>query len=278
MNIVSRKRHQYTFMVLMVMILLAGCRTGRHAENKAARIKQQHYEQIAELAKPQPGLTTITARTAMKLTYEGRSLTVKGKLKMRRDEAVQMTFTALGLMEVACVEFTSTAAYIVDRVGKRYTRIEYASGMLSSIGADFTTVQALFWNRLFIPGKAKAWEHPEDFDIPVTATQQCIEPARQRMLKCYFYTDEAYKQLQQTRLGLSQYEAIWQYDMFDMIGGQSFPTTFDVSVSGSSRMIGANIALSGISHTDTAWKSGIDLSRYKEVEMEELMSILNVLK
>lgn len=278
MNILSRKRFLYAFMALMMMTLLTGCRTGRHAEGKVARIKQQHYEHIIELAKPQSGLTTITARTAMKLTYEGRSLTVKGKLKMRRDEAVQMTFTALGLMEVACVEFTPTAVYIVDRVGKRYTQIDYASGMLSSIGADFTTVQALFWNRLFIPGNAKAWEHPEDFDIPATATRQCIEPARQRMLKCYFYTDEAYEQLQQTRLGLSQYEAIWQYDMFDMIGGQSFPTTFDVSVSGSSRTIGANITLSNISHTDTTWKSSIDLSRYKKVELEELMSILNILR
>lgn len=275
----TNNRQLLTLVALVLMVMLAGCRTGRNAEDKAARIKkQQQYEQLAELAKPQQGLTDITARTNVNVSYNGHSIRVKGKLKMRRDEAVQMTFTALGLMEVACVEFTPKAAYIVDRIGKRYTRIDYSEGMLKSVGANFATVQALFWNRLFIPGKDDAWKQPEDFEIMSTDTRQCVEPARQRMLRCYFYTDEEYKQLQQTRLELSHYEGTWQYSMFESLGNHSFPTTFDVSLSGSSRTVGANIALSSISYTDTTWKSGIDLSRYKEVKLEELMSILNILK
>lgn len=275
----TNNRQLLALVALVSLIMLVGCRTGRNAENKAARIKkQQQYEQLAELAKPQQGLTDITARTNVSVSYNEHSIRVKGKLKMRHDETVQMTFTALGLMEVACVEFTPQAAYIVDRIGKRYARIDYSEGMLKSVGADFATVQALFWNRLFIPGKDDVWKRPEDFEIKPTGTRQCVEPARQRMLKCYFYTDEEYKQLQQTRLELSHYEGTWQYSMFEPLGNHSFPTTFDVSLSGSSRTVGANIALSSISYTDTTWKSGIDLSRYKEVELEELMSILNILK
>lgn len=275
----TNNRQLLTIVVLTLLTMLAGCRTGRNAEDKAARIKkQQQYEHLAELAKPQQGLTDITARTNVNVSYNGHSIRVKGKLKMRRDEAIQMTFTALGLMEVACVEFTPKAAYIVDRIGKRYTQIDYSEGMLKSVGANFATVQALFWNRLFIPGKDDAWKHPEDFEIKPTSTRQCVEPARQRMLKCYFYTDEEYKQLQQTRIELSHYEGTWQYGMFESLGSYSFPTTFDVSLSGSSRTAGANIALSSISYTGITWKSGIDLSRYKEVKLEELMSILNILK
>lgn len=275
----TNNRQLLALVALVSLLMLVGCRTGRNAENKAARIrKQQQYEQLAELAKPQQGLTDITARTNVSVSYNEHSIRVKGKLKMRYDETVQMTFTALGLMEVACVEFTPQAAYIVDRIGKRYARIDYSEGMLKSVGANFATVQALFWNRLFIPGKDDAWKRPEDFEIKPTDTRQCVEPARQRMLRCYFYTDEEYKQLQQTRLELSHYEGIWQYGMFEPLGNHSFPTMFDVSLSGSSRTVGANIALSSISCTDTMWKSGIDLSRYKEVEPEELMSILNVLK
>lgn len=272
-------RHLLTLVALVLLTILVGCRTGRNTEDKAARIKkQQQYEQLAELSKPQLGLTDITARTNVSISYNEHSIRVKGKLKMRRNETIQMTFTALGLMEVACVEFTPKATYIVDRIGKRYTRIDYSEGMLKSVGANFATAQALFWNRLFIPGKDDAWKQPEDFEIMLTGTRQCVEPAHQRMLKCYFYTDEEYKQLQQTRLELSHYKGIWQYDMFEPLGNHSFPTMFDISLSGSSRTIGANIALSSISYTDTTWKSGIDLSRYKEVKLEELISILNILK
>lgn len=274
----TKNRGQLLLVVLIVMATLAGCRTGRNAENKANRIKQKHYAQLVELAKPQQGLTNITSRTNIRLSYEGRSMNVKGKLKMRRDEAIQMTFTALGLVEVACVEFTPTAVYAIDRIGKRYTRIDYSEGMLKNLGADFVTVQALFWNRLFIPGKDKVWEHPEDFEIMLSATRQCVEPAYQRTLQCHFYTDEAYKQLQQTRLGLNHYEAIWQYGMFEQLGNHSFPTTFDVSFSGSSRTVGAHIVLSNISSTDAAWKSAIDLSRYEEIDLEAFLSILNILK
>lgn len=275
----TNNRQLLALAALVLLTVLAGCRTGRNVEDKAARIKkQQQYEQLAELAKPQQGLTDITARTNVSVSYNGHSIRVKGKLKMRRDEAVQITFTALGLMEVAFVEFTPKAACIVDRVGKRYTRIDYSEGMLKSVGANFATVQALFWNRLFIPGKDDVWKQSEDFEIVPTSTRQCVEPARQRMLKCYFYTDEEYKQLQQTHLKLSHYEVTWRYDMFEPLGNHSFPTTFDVSFSGSSRTVAANIALSSISCADTTWKSGIDLSRYEKVELEELMSILNILK
>ena len=278
MNIVNKKKNLYVVLALVMVVMLAGCRTGRNAEDKVMRVKKLHYEQIAELAKPQAELNTITARTAVTLNYDGHSVVVKGKLKMQRDEMVQMTFTALGLMEVASVEFTPKAVCIVDRMGKRYARIDYTLGMLSNLGADFTTVQALFWNRLFIPGKAKVWEHPEDFDVNATSTGQCIEPTRQRMIQCHFYTDESCRQLQQTRLGLGHYEATWVYGMFDTSREQSFPTSFDVSLSGSSRTVGANITLNNISYATTEWKSGIDLSRYKQVNLDELMSILNVLR
>ena len=263
---------------LILAVALTGCRTNRSAEKQELRLKKQYSEQVLLLAKPQAELTNLTARTAITLDYGMGSVNVKGRLKMRRDEAIQMTITALGLMEVACVEFTPQHIYIIDRINKRYTKVDYASGMLSNIGVNFETIQSLFWNRIFIPGKAETWQHPEDYEIKVSGNQLCVTPARQRMLKSFFYTDEDCRQLQQTLLELSHYGAIWRYDDFDQFDGQELPTTFDISITSSSYTAGAHVALSSISTTDNSWKSGVDLSRYKAVEFDELLSILKTLR
>ena len=263
---------------LILVVALTGCRTHRSAEKQELRLKKQYSEQIVQLAKPQAGLTNLTARTSITLDYGVGSVNVKGRLKMRRDEAIQMTVTALGLMEVACVEFTPQHIYLIDRINKRYTKIDYASGMLNNIGVNFETIQSLFWNRIFIPGKADAWQQAEDYEMKVSGNQLCVTPARQRMLKSFFYTDEDCRQLQQTLLELSHYGAIWRYDDFEQFDGQDLPTTFDISITSSSYAAGAHIALSSISTTDNSWKSGVDLSRYEAVEFDELLSILNTLR
>lgn len=263
---------------LILVVALTGCRTNRSAEKQELRLKKQYSEQVVQLAKPQAGLTNLTARTSITLDYGVGSVNVKGRLKMRRDEAIQMTVTALGLMEVACVEFTPQHIYLIDRINKRYTKIDYASGMLNNIGVNFETIQSLFWNRIFIPGKADAWQQAEDYEIKVSGNQLCVTPARQRMLKSFFYTDEDCRQLQQTLLELSHYGAIWRYDNFEQFDGQDLPTTFDISITSSSYAAGAHIALSSISTTDNSWKSGVDLSRYEAVEFDELLSILNTLR
>lgn len=263
---------------LILVVALTGCRTHRSAEKQELRLKKQYSEQVVQLAKPQAELTNLTARTSITLDYGVGSVNVKGRLKMRRDEAIQMTVTALGLMEVACVEFTPQHIYLIDRINKRYTKIDYASGMLNNIGVNFETIQSLFWNRIFIPGKADAWQQAEDYEIKVSGNQLCVTPARQRMLKSFFYTDEDCRQLQQTLLELSHYGAIWRYDDFEQFDGQDLPTTFDISITSSSYAAGAHIALSSISTTDNSWKSGVDLSRYEAVEFDELLSILNTLR
>ena len=141
--------------LMMVTSLLAGCRTMRNA-GQDDQLRKQQSAQIQALIAPQAELTDLTARTATTINYNQQSYNIKGRLRMRRGEVVQMSFTALGVVEVALLEFTPAGAYLIDRVNKRYAKIDYSSGLLNSLGVNFATIQALFWNRLFVPGKDAA--------------------------------------------------------------------------------------------------------------------------
>lgn len=264
--------------VALLTFTLTGCRSTRQAEAPAAFTKKQRNEMLAPLAQYPADVQFMNAKTAITLNYNGHEATVKGRLRMRYDETVQMSITALGLMEIAVIEFTPNGVYIIDRVNKRYALFDYASGKANLAGINFNTVQALFWNRLFIPGEKEVWRHTGEFTISTSGKQRLIEPSHQRILKCKFYTDADCKQLQQTNLNLQQYATIWRYDDFEFLDSYAYPTTYDVSVSGSSHAIGAHIELTGISTLDTGWQSNTDLSRYKQVDLEQLMSIINMIR
>lgn len=275
------KKLQGTYLVAAVLLFtlaFTGCRSSRQVGSSAAFTKRQRTELLTPLAQYPVDVQYMSAKTTIALNYNGLSATVKGKLRMRRDEVVQMSITALGLMEIASIEFTPKAAYIIDRVNRRYAVLDYSSGLLQSIGANFGTVQALFWNRLFIPGEEEVWNKTEDFTITDASTQRVVEPSRQRMLKCKFYTDADFGQLQQTNLNLQHYAATWRYGQFETIGNYTYPAMHDVSVSGSSRAVGARIGLTDISTLDTGSQNTTNLSNYKQVDLEQLLSILNMLR
>lgn len=263
--------------VAIAALLLTGCRATRNL-GMDAQLRKQQNEQIELLIQQPKELTDFTAKTAITLNYDEKSLNVKGRLRMRRGEVVQMSITALGVVEVALIEFTPEAAYLLDRINKRYARIDYSSGILNTIGLNFETVQALFWNRIFLPGKGESKTKPDNFTVSLSGSQLCIEPVRQPLLKCQFYTDAGCKQLQQTQLGINDYAVTWRYDMFKSVDTAVYPTVFDVSVSTDSESAGAHIALSNVSCTDTDWTAGTNLARYTKVELEDFLSILKLLK
>lgn len=271
-----------SFAVVALLILaLTGCRTKRVATEGAATFtKKQRTEMLAPLAQYPADVQAVSATTSITLSVNSLSATVKGKLRMRRDKEIQMTITALGLMEIASIEFTPQAAYVIDRVNKRYAVLDYSSGILQNMGLSFSTVQALFWNRLFIPGEKEVWNNTADFVVNSSGTQRFVEPTRQRMLKCQFYTDDECTQLQQTNLSLKQYAATWRYEQFETVGNYNYtyPAVHDISLSGSSRAVGARVSLTGMSTLDTGWKGSSDLSRYKQVDFEQLLSILNMIR
>lgn len=265
--------------IMLFTFALTGCRTSRTvSESPVKRTRKQQSVQLIPLARYPSDVRSVTAKTSIAIDYNGIPATVKGRLRMCRDEVVQLSITAFGLMEIASIEFTPKAAYIIDRVNKRYALFDYSSGWMNYAGISFSTVQALFWNRLFIPGEAEAWNHTEEFTVTDAITQRLIEPNRQRMLKCQFYTDTDCKQLNQTDLAMQQYAATWKYGQFDTVDAYTYPATHEVSVNGASRALSARISLTSVSTLDITGSAATDLSRYKEGNFEELLSIFNMIR
>lgn len=270
------KKWNIVFLATLAIILV-GCSSARFAKDKDQVDKLQN-EKIMSIAQFPKDITDVTAKTSITVDYNQHPVTLKGRLRMRKDEVIQMSVTALGVVEVAFVELTPESVCIIDRINKKYAKMEFSSGMLNSFGVNFETIQSLFWNRIFILGKKNAWERLDEFKVQDDGSRKCIEPMRQSLLKCHFYSDEKFEQLNQTLIRFNDYEMIWRYDMFGHLGSASFPTVFDISAFAGSNAVSAHLVLSNVSYLDKDWEAGTNLSRYTQVRIEELLSVINLLR
>ena len=85
-----------------------------------------------------------------------KDISVGGSLHMRKDDVIRIQLTAFGLMEVGRLEFTKDYVMIVDRIHKEYIKADYNKvSFLQRNGLNFYSLQALFWNMLFMPGTKK---------------------------------------------------------------------------------------------------------------------------
>ena len=110
----------------------------------------------------------VTGPVEFTLEYKGKSVSVPGQLRMRRGEVVriQLQLPLLG-SEVGRLEFTPDYVLVVDRIHREYVKAAYSDlDFLRANGLDYHTLEALFWNRLFIPGHAElSDEDMQRFDV-----------------------------------------------------------------------------------------------------------------
>lgn len=74
---------------------------------------------------------------------------------MKRDEVIQLSLTApfIGI-EVARAEISPDGILVMDRLNKRYVQVSFAELKgLAKADLDFHSLQALFLNEIFLPGK-----------------------------------------------------------------------------------------------------------------------------
>ena len=79
---------------------------------------------------------------------------VSGTLRIKKGEVIQMSIAPLLGIEVARAEISPNGILVIDRMNKRYVEVSFAEvKALAKADLDFHTLQALFLNELFLPGK-----------------------------------------------------------------------------------------------------------------------------
>lgn len=289
-------------MAVFAAVLMASCGTQRSvvkpsgtsssssasSSASAQQQKMQFVQRVSDGALYQKNLVsdlTFTVNTGRK------EITVPGILHMRKDEVIRLQLLVpIIRSEVGRIEFTRDYVLFIDRMHKQYVKAKYTDvAFLKSNGINFYSLQALFWNQLFIPGQQRVSERSlAQFDVDLTSLHTTNKQGVPLTLNDGKMN---YKWLAESLTGFirvaeAKYSSAahgvsmlnWDYADFKKFGSKMFPCYHKVQiktpVANGQKVITATFELDKLS--DKAdWESfTTPSSKYEQVGVEEILGKL----
>ncbi len=284
---------KHLFLTIIAVMLLTACGTSRSVQGTAnndvttSKEKAKSNTTVDYLRAITDGAIyskNIVSPIDFSLNAMGKDISVSGKLQMRRDEVIRITLTPFGIMEAGRLEFTPDYVLIVDRINKQYIKASYSEvSFLESNGMSFYTLQSLFWNELFTPGKKSLSDSDlSAFKVDMTTVATRPVELRNGDLLFRWTTDMAQKSILASdityRKGTAQESTMtFKYDNFTNVGSKKFPAhevlTFNSNATKTGK-ITLDIKMNKISNDDK-WEAHTSVSdRYTKVTAEEVLGKL----
>ena len=212
----------------------------------------------------------ISSKIKFTLRNGQKDLSVSGSLRMKKNEVIRIQLYVL----------------LMDRMNKQYIKARYADvGFLSSNGLDFYTLQALFWNQLFIPGRQGVDQSAlGSFTVKGGAAggdnAVSLKHGDMEYLWSTGKADGQIKSVDMTYSGkhAGKTSVRCSYGSFKQLGAKKFPTDITLTLSSASIKkagdMSVNIAIDKLG-TDDGWDTFTSVSsKYKQVSVEDLMKRL----
>ena len=288
------KQHIILLLLSATLMALTGCRSSQKAAKQpslpgqgttettrvdnAQKAAVAYVNRVAEVKAQKP---CITASAKVRLEGFGKDVSLSGKLSMKRNDVVRLSLRALGF-EVGLMEFTPQDVLVVDRINKQYVRASYAEvSFLKQANLDFYSLQALFWNELFVPGKQQpSTADAARFHVSEAEGHKLLALTDTPKLSYTFRTLPAEglidRLLVKGRAAADRGQFVWTYGDFAAFAGRRFPKEMEMKVSGTGKDLTLGLSLSNLKN-DSDWNTRTSLSaKYTRRSLQEVMKGLNL--
>ena len=263
----------------LFLVLLASCGSSKHVVNEPSTTASFNSSRLLQQVEEQTvNAEYVTAKMKFNLTQKGQNISVGGNLKMKKDDVIQLSLVAFGIMEAARIELTKDEVLVIDRINKRYVRSSYSGlSFLREAELDFYGLQSLFRNEMFVPGK-KTMKGSENTLVGTRSDNDHATYTYQNSkLKFRFLVALTSALIQQVQVGAAKghEETVfsWNYADFQNFNGRQFPSHHKISLSGS-KGFDATIVLSNLGN-DSKWETRTQVKdSYTQLDAETMISRL----
>lgn len=269
--------------LLAFSFFLTSCRTTRKATSSDGQQTVAATSQaiVSHINANQQTTSGLRSKVSLKLSAGGKSASVGGQLKMKRDEIIQLTLTALGLIEVGRIEMSPTYLLIQDRMNKQYLQVAWTDVPdLQRAGIDFNAFQALFWNQLFVPGKSRT--DTNDFTLAQTAEGTCLYPTDDALdnhsVVAQFLIDAATSLIRQTTVIPAQKARLsfrCNYGKWQKLQNKDYPSQMILDITDGTKHYTADITLTSPQADERMGELATRVAdSYRRVKLEEILTKL----
>lgn len=272
------------FVMLLMMaasLVFTSCKTPKKAVTESQTVDtdsigQKEFLNMVHASSVQK---TRCVSSKVKFTVEmgPQRLNLTGNLRMYRDDVIRLQLMAFGFVEAGRMEFTQDEVLIVDRINKQYIKAPYRYiDFLRNSGINFHTLQALFWNELFIPGmESVATKDLGHFTTDLGGDEAVIYLERGK-INYSWLADQKTGRIKMTNImyrdpyeGNSQLN--WNYDEIGSLNGKPFPNYMKVTLTTPKKEVKIGIRLSYMSSDDQWERRSTVSANYREVNIDELL-------
>lgn len=262
---------------------------GSATEQTGGSMKQTAFLQT--VADNQVYAKNIVADGSFKVEMGSKKLSCDGQLRMRKDQIIRLQLLVPFIRtEVARIDFTPDYVLLVDRYHKEYIKTDYSKvSFLADNGITFYSLQALFWNQLFLPGEKSVSEQAlKKFVANLAEAAQTVPVTLKRGNMSYEWSaDKTTGRIMQATIGYAsaqhgKSQLVWKYDAFKPVGVKQFPSwqQFSFSTEATGKKQGGTITLKmGTPKTSDDWDVETKLSaKYKKIEAEDILKKITSLQ
>lgn len=229
----------------------------------------------------------IVADLNFTATMGDKDVSVPGSLRMRRNKVIRLQlFVPILGTEVGRLEFTPDYVLVVDRIHKQYVKGDYNQlDFLRDNGLNFYSLQALFWNELFIPGTTRVGEGDLSTFIANTDEKGENVPIRLQNGHMSFQWNASrlngqINEADVTYTSPTQGKSVltWKYSDFKPVGSKMFPASqvfsFTTQAVKNAKTTTVDLKMDGIKTSDN-WDAETTLSsKYKQVDAKDVLGKL----
>ncbi|MGN1262620.1 MAG: DUF4292 domain-containing protein [Prevotella sp.] len=263
---------------LATIMAMAACKSSKTVvqEKPVAEEPADRQEFMQKVSGNVQNIKFITARIKFSVQMGAQDLNLTGNLRMKRDDVIRLQLMAFGFVEAGRLEFTKDYVLIMDRINKQYLKVPYEQlSFLRNSGINFYSLQAMFWNELFMPGTTKLSDDDlKKFDTVTDGNDMIISYERSPLSYKWLagkdngnikMVNVLYKSpLRKTQLN-------WDYTEFDVLGSRRFPTNNSIIFNTGDKEIKIGMKLNYIGN-DEDWETRTEVSsKYKQVMVDEIL-------
>ena len=219
----------------------------------------------------------ITSKVKFSIEVGVQRLTLTGNLKMKRDDCIRLQLMAFGFVEAGRIELTPEYVLIMDRINKQYLKATYSSvDFLRNSGLNCYTLQALFWNELFVPGQSKVTDELlKGMDADLSGEDAIISLENGKMQYRWLATKDMARIRMANIIYSDQFrgntQLNWDYEDFRAMDRKFFPCDHHISFTTPDKEVKLGMMINYIKHDD-GWDTRTDVSSsYREVSVDEIL-------
>ena len=271
-----------TITVIAFTLAVSSCGTKKKAvettqQNQTTNIQGSDF--IEKVISNYQNTKFITSKVKFTVEYGTQDIALTGNLRMKRDDVIRMQLMAFGFVEAARLEFTKDYVLIMDRINKQYLKAPYNQiDFLRNSGINFYSLQALFWNELFMPNKTTlASDDFKKYNVQTSNDNVVISLDDNRLDYSWLATEDTgiikmANILHKDRFnGNSQLN--WDYQDFERLESTNkfFPNKMSVTLTLPKKEIKLGISMNYIGN-ETEWETRTAVSnKYREVMIDEIL-------